>query len=140
MEGLASHLVVEVHLYTVCSHLKYNSRDNSAHAVHHRDSVTRNEQVFANFAVYLECCLWKVNDSLWIYLSICVDRCKCYLELVTCLHAFDMFFKLRKEASCAVDIIKWFFLGCVIYNLSFYFEFVCELNYCVLCDFHIFYF
>jgi hypothetical protein len=61
VEGLTCHLVVEVHLYAVFSNLYYYARDNTAHAVHHRDGVADNEKVLADLAVNLECCLWKVD-------------------------------------------------------------------------------
>jgi hypothetical protein len=63
MESLACHLMVEVHLYAVCCHFYHNSRDYTAHAVHHRDCVTRYEKILANFSVNLECCLWKIDYS-----------------------------------------------------------------------------
>ena len=62
MQGLSCHLVVEVHLYAVLSNLDNDSREDSAHAVHHRDRVARDEEVFADFSVHLEGCLWKVDD------------------------------------------------------------------------------
>ena len=36
MEGLAGHLVVEVHLYSISSNFHYYTWNNAAHAVHHR--------------------------------------------------------------------------------------------------------
>ena len=77
---------------------------------------------------------------MWVHFAVSVNRCKCDVKSVTCLHAFDMCLKLRKKASCAVDIIKRFLFCCLVNNLSFNFEFVAELYYCVLCNLHILYF
>ena len=63
MESLAGHLVVEIHLDAILGNLYHNARDHSAHAVHHRDCVAWHEEVFTDFAVHLERCLWKVNYS-----------------------------------------------------------------------------
>ena len=113
--------MVEVHLHCVCSYLEDNSWDHSPHTVHHRDGVSWNKKVLANLTVNLECCLRKVDDSLWLNLAICVNRCECNIEFVTCLHSLDVCLKLRKKASSAVDIIKRFFYCCAVHDLTIYF-------------------
>ena len=138
MESLACHLVVEVHLYSLRCNLEYNARDHAAHAVHHRNCVARYEEVFSYLTVNLECRLWKVDDSVRIDLTVCVSRCKSHVEPASRLHTLDMFLKLRKKASCSMNIVKWL-LYCLVDYHSFHFELICELYYCVLSDFHIFF-
>ncbi len=74
MEGLAGHLVVEVHLYAVLGNLYDYARDYAAHRVKHRDSVAGYEKVLANLTVNLECRLRKVYDPVRIFFSVSVCR------------------------------------------------------------------
>ena len=74
MESLACHLMIKVHLHAVCCYLKNNAWDNSTHAVHHRDCVAWYEKVLANLTIYFESSFWKVDDSIWISLTICINR------------------------------------------------------------------
>lgn len=136
MECLASHRVVEVHLYSLRSHLEYNAWDNCSNAVKHRNCVARNEKVFSYFTVDLECSLWKVDNSVRVDFAISICCCECHVELAARLHALDVLLKLREEASCSMNIVKWF-LYCLVNYHSFYFEYVCELYYFVCFDFHI---
>ena len=129
--------MVEVHLDRVFGNFEDYSRDYSAHAVHHRDCVARYKEVFADLSVNLECSFRQVDDSCRIHFAISVGRGEGDLELVTWLHALDVCLELRKEVACSVDIVKRSFLCCMVYYLSFYFEFIAELYYCVLCNFHI---
>jgi hypothetical protein len=55
VECLSCHLMVEVHLDTVFTHFKHDSGNNRADAVEHRDGVSRNQKVFADFSVHFEC-------------------------------------------------------------------------------------
>ena len=137
MQGLSCHLMVEVHLHGVCCNLKYHSRNHSSHAVHHRDSISRYQEVFSDLSVHFKCSLWKVNDPVWFHLAISVCRRKGHVKLISRFHAFDMLFELRKQTSCALYIIQRSFLCCVVNNVSVNFEFVCELHYSVLFNFHI---
>ena len=69
-------------------------------------------------------------------LSVCVSRCESHVKLAARLHALDMLLELREKASCAMNIVKWL-LYCLVNYHSIYFEFICELYYFVLSDFHI---
>ena len=137
MQGLSCHLMVEVHLHGVCCNLKYHSRNHYSHAVHHRDSISRYQEVFSDLSVHFKCSLWKVNDPVWFHLAISVCRRKGHVKLISRFHALDMLFELRKQTSCALYIIQRSFLCCVVNNVSVNFEFVCELHYSVLFNFHI---
>ena len=139
MESLAGHRVVEVHLYSLRSYLENNARDNRTDAVQHRDGVARYEKVFSYFTVDLECCLWKVDHSVRVDLTVSVSRCECNVELAAWLHALDVFLELRKKVACSMYVVKWL-LYCLVNYHSFNFELVCELYYFVCFDFHIFLF
>ena len=128
--------MVEVHLYSLRCNLEYNARDNSSNAVQHRNSVAWYEKVFSYLAVDLERSLRKVDHSVWVDFTVCICCCECNVELAAWLHALDMLLKFREKVSCSVDIVKWFLYSLVNYH-SFNFEFVCELDYFVLSDFHI---
>ena len=136
-EGLAGHLVVEVHLHAVFANLTNNTRDHSTHAVEHRDSVAWYEKILANLAVDLERCLWKVDDAAWVNLAVTVLWRKSNVECRAWLHAFDMLLEFRKKAACSMYVIQWSFLSCVVYHLAVHLKFVAEFYYSVLCNFHI---
>ena len=75
MKGLTGHLMVKVHLDTVFGHFNYHAWNHTSHAVHHRNCVAWNKEVFAYFSIDFECSLRKVNDPAWINLTIAVSRC-----------------------------------------------------------------
>ena len=136
-EGLAGHLMIEVHLHAVLAHFKNNTRNHCAHAVEHRYCVAWYEKILANLAVDLECCLWKVDDAAWVYLAVTVLWRKSNVECRAWLHALDMLLELRKKAACSMYVIQWSFLSCVVYHLAVHLKFVAEFYYSVLCNFHI---
>ena len=138
MKGLAGHLMVKVHLDAVFCHFDHYARNHSAHAVHHRDCIAWNEEVFANFSVHFECCFREIDDPARIDFAVAVCRCKCHIKCASWLHAFDMCFKFRKKASCTMYVIEWSFLCCVVDDLAVNFEFIAEFNYLVLFYLHFF--
>ena len=138
MEGLACHLVVEVHLDRICSDFENDSRNNTAHAVEHRDGVARHEKVLTDFAVDFECRLRKVDYHIRIHFSISFCRRECNVKFVPWLHAFDMGLELWEEAACSMDIVKRSFLCCLVDDLSVDFKVVAEFHYRVRSNLHMF--
>ena len=131
VEGLACHLVVEVHLHYILCHLENYAWDHCAHAVHHWDGVADNEKILADLSVDLERCLRKLNDSLWVNLAVSVCWCESYIECCTWLKSFDSCLELRKEVACSVDIVQRALLWALVNDLAVNLEFVAEFYYCV---------
>ena len=74
MKCLASHLVVEIHLHGFFCNLENHTRDNASHAVHHRDSVSWNEKIFAYLSVDCERRFREIYDPVRICLAVTVSR------------------------------------------------------------------
>ena len=118
VEGLSCHLVIHVHLDHLLAHFKNDARNHSSHAVEHRDGRARNEKVLADFSVYLECSLRKVDDPARVHFAVSVCRSKSDVKCRACFHAFDMFLELRKEAVCSMYVVKRSLLCCLVDDLS----------------------
>lgn len=74
MECLAGHLMVEVHLDGIFAYFQNHTRNDSSHAVHHRNCVSWHEEILAYFSVDLECRFRKVNDPVRVDFAISVSR------------------------------------------------------------------
>ena len=129
MKSLACHLMVKVHLYGFWCNLKHDSRYDAAHAVEHRNGVSRYEKVFTNCSIHFKSSFRKVNYHLWIYFTVSVSRGEGHIEPVAGLHAFNCCLELRQKASCCVNIVQRTLLWTLVDYLSVNLEFIAELNY-----------
>ena len=139
-QGLSCHYMVEVHGDLIFSDSDYCSNLHMSSAVVHRNLTPYREQVLAYLAVDLEGVLREFLHFCKVIFSITLLRSYRKGELLSRLEAFNFCLKLRDKHIRALDIVQRVLPGSSVYKLSFHFEVIADLYYCVLSNLHYIFF
>ena len=136
MQVLAGHLVIEVHSDVLVADFYHRAGHHAAVGVHHRNHVAFKEQFLCQAVALHKDVLGEVDYGAGVVLAITLGGSETEVEFVAHLLAGDVLFELGQQIACAKDEFQRAGFIATVCNFAIYLEFVYQMYYFVLSNFH----